>query len=42
MTWDQWLVIGVGLLVIAFIWFAFRQGERVKPSGHEPPQNPYT
>jgi len=42
MTWNQWLGIGIGLLVIAFLWFAFRHGERVKRSGHEPPQNPYT
>jgi hypothetical protein len=42
MSWDQWLGIGVGLLVIAFLIFAFRQGESVKSSGHEPPQNPYT
>ena len=41
MSWNQWLGIGSGLLLIAFLWFALRQDKRVKP-GHEPPQSPYT
>jgi hypothetical protein len=41
MTWNQWLGIGSGLLLIAFLWFALRQGKRVKP-GHEHPPSPYT
>jgi hypothetical protein len=33
MTLHQWLGIALGLLVVGFIFFAFRQGEKVKPSG---------
>jgi hypothetical protein len=36
MTWHQWLGIALGLLLVGFIFFAFRQGERVKPSGRDP------
>jgi cbb3-type cytochrome oxidase subunit 3 len=31
MTGQQWLAVGLGILLLAFIWFAFRQGFRVKP-----------
>ena len=36
MTWHQWLGIALGLLLVGFIFFAFRQGEKVKPSGRDP------
>lgn len=37
MTVIQWIELGIGgPLLIAFIVFAFRQGEKVKPSGKEP------
>jgi hypothetical protein len=36
MTLHQWLGIAVGLLLAGFIGFAFRQGEKVKPSGRDP------
>jgi hypothetical protein len=36
MTASQWLGIGMLALVVAFAAFAFRQGEKVKPSGRDP------
>jgi hypothetical protein len=36
MTLQQWLGIAIALLLGGFIFFAFRQGERVKPSGRDP------
>jgi hypothetical protein len=36
MTWHQWLGIVMGLCLVGFIFFAFRQGEKVKPSGRDP------
>jgi hypothetical protein len=36
MTLHQWLGIAIGLLLVGFIFFAFRQGEKVKPSGRDP------
>jgi cbb3-type cytochrome oxidase subunit 3 len=36
MTLHQWLGIVLGLLLVGFIFFAFRQGEKVKPSGRNP------
>jgi hypothetical protein len=35
-TLQQWLGIALGLLLVGFIVFAFRQGEKVKPSGRDP------
>jgi hypothetical protein len=43
MTLSQWIGIGVGVALAAFILFAFRQGQSVKPSGKDPSQhNDYT
>ena len=36
MTMHQFIGIAVGLLVVGFIVFAFRQGEKVRPSGRDP------
>jgi hypothetical protein len=36
MTAAQWLGIGMMALLVAFAAFAFRQGEKVKPSGRDP------
>jgi hypothetical protein len=36
MTLHQWLGIALGLVLVAFIFFAFRQGEKVRPSGRDP------
>ena len=36
MAASQWLGIGMLALVVAFAAFAFRQGEKVKPSGRDP------
>jgi len=36
MTAGQWLGIGMMLVVAAAGAFAFRQGERVRPSGRDP------
>jgi hypothetical protein len=36
MTAGQWLGIGMMLLVVAGAAFAFRQGEKVKPSRDDP------
>ena len=36
MTLHQWFGIALGLLLVGFIFFAFRQGEKVKPSGGTP------
>jgi hypothetical protein len=36
MTWHQWLGIALGLCLAGFIFFAFRQGEKVRPSGRDP------
>jgi hypothetical protein len=36
MTPDQWLGIAILLLLVGFIFFAFRQGEKVSPSGRDP------
>ena len=36
MTLHQWFGIALGLLLVGFIFFAFRQGEKVKPSGRNP------
>jgi hypothetical protein len=36
MTWHQWPGIALGLCLVGFIFFAFRQGEKVKPSGRDP------
>jgi hypothetical protein len=33
MTLHQWLGIAIGLVLAGFIFFAFRQGEKVKRSG---------
>jgi hypothetical protein len=38
MSITQWLAIGLGLVLLAFLVFAFRRGERVKPSGNDPRQ----
>jgi hypothetical protein len=38
MSVTQWLGIGSGLVLLAFLVFAFRRGERVKRSGNDPPQ----
>jgi cbb3-type cytochrome oxidase subunit 3 len=35
MTLHQWIGVTIGLLLVGFIFFAFRQGEKVKPSGRE-------
>ena len=35
MSLQQWLGIGAGILLVGFIVFAFRQGQKVKP-GHNP------
>jgi hypothetical protein len=42
MSITQWLGIGSGLVLLAFLVFAFRRGERVKPPGNDPPPSPYT
>ena len=31
MTTTQLLGVASGLVIVAFVWFAFRQGTRVKP-----------
>jgi hypothetical protein len=31
MSLQQWLGIGALILLVAFVWFAFRQGTKVKP-----------
>jgi cbb3-type cytochrome oxidase subunit 3 len=36
MTLHQWFGIALGLLLVGFIFFAFRQSEKVKPSGRNP------
>ena len=36
MTLHQWLGIAILLLLVGFFFFAFRQGEKVRPSGREP------
>jgi hypothetical protein len=36
MTLHQWLGIAIGLCLAGFVFFAFRQGEKVKPSGRDP------
>jgi hypothetical protein len=36
MTLHQWAGIALGLLLTAFNFFAFRQGQKVKPSGRDP------
>jgi cbb3-type cytochrome oxidase subunit 3 len=36
MTADQWMGIAVGLVLLAFIAFAFLKGDKVKPSGRNP------
>jgi hypothetical protein len=36
MTLHHWLGIALGLLLVGFIFFAFRQGEKVRPSGRDP------
>ncbi len=33
MTSSQWIGVAAGILLIAFIAFAFRQGMKVKPDG---------
>jgi len=40
MTFQQVLGLGGGVLLIAFIVFAFRQGMKVKPSGNDPSSGP--
>ena len=39
MTFEQWGGIGGGVLLIAFIVFAFRQGFSVKPTGRNTRDN---
>jgi len=36
MTADQWMGIGAGLILFAFIAFAFLKGDKVKASGRDP------
>jgi hypothetical protein len=36
MTMHQWLGIAIGLGLVGFIFFAFRQGDKVRPSGRDP------
>jgi hypothetical protein len=36
MTLHQWLGIAIFLLLAGFFVFAFRQGEKVRPSGRNP------
>jgi hypothetical protein len=36
MTLHQWLGIAILLLLVGFAFFAFRQGEKVRPSGRDP------
>jgi len=40
MSATQWVGLGAGLLLVAFIAFAFRQGNKVKPR-QGIPQSPY-
>jgi hypothetical protein len=35
MTLHQWLGIAIFLLLVGFFVFAFRQGEKVRPSGRD-------
>ena len=35
MSLHQWLGVGAGIVLIAFIWFAFRQGMKVTPDDRE-------
>ena len=35
MTLEQWLGLGALLVLVAFVVFAFRQGQRVKPDHRE-------
>ena len=43
MTLTQGIGILIGVALVAFIVFAFRQGQSVKPSGNDPSQkNDYT
>ena len=39
MTLSQWFGIAIGVALAAFIVFAFRQGQSVKPSGKDPNQH---
>jgi hypothetical protein len=36
MTADQWMGIAMGLVLLAFIVFAFIKADKVKPSGRNP------
>jgi hypothetical protein len=35
MTTDQWMGMGVFLVLFAFLAFAFMKGDKVKPSGRD-------
>ena len=35
MSLHQWLGVGAGVVLVAFVVFAFRQGQRVKPDDRE-------
>jgi hypothetical protein len=35
MSLHQWLGVGAGAVLAAFIWLAFRQGMKVKPDDRE-------
>jgi len=35
MTLHQWLGIGAILVIVALVWFTFRQGLKVKPDDRE-------
>jgi hypothetical protein len=35
MSLQQWLGVGAGVVLVAFVVFAFRQGQRVRPDDRE-------
>jgi hypothetical protein len=41
-TASQWLGLGAVMLIVAFVVFAFRQGDKVKRSDSPPPPSSYT
>jgi hypothetical protein len=41
-TISQWLGLGAIILLVAFIGFAFRQGDKTKPTDNPQSRNDYT
>jgi hypothetical protein len=40
MSLQQWIGLGVGRLLLAFLWFTFNQGMKVKPREGSPEEPP--